>query len=232
MGSYCHLTAEEWNRIAALQAEGQRVRAIAQALGRSRATVDRDIANQARPGGTLSSYWTLRRAAGRHVAAPLIAREIASGAAATFRSESNRKKSRKRSVKAQTLLPQEGPTASFQHQTLVHPSKHREALPLDRFLRPLRHAHLQPGGHGGAEFFALLNEALVLLTAADGGVLDGFPARAGGDAGCRKAGAGAVVAGPRRAGRRLGRGAVRSIQSLLPLLASNDAPRFPLNVSA
>jgi IS30 family transposase len=43
MVSYRHLTAEERERIAALQAEGQSVRASAQALGRSPATVSREL---------------------------------------------------------------------------------------------------------------------------------------------------------------------------------------------
>ena len=51
MGSYRHLTAEERDRIAALQAEGQSVRAIAQALGRSPATISRELRRNALASG-------------------------------------------------------------------------------------------------------------------------------------------------------------------------------------
>ncbi len=51
MGSYRHLTAEERDRIAALKAEGCSVRAIAQALGRSPATIRRELRRNALASG-------------------------------------------------------------------------------------------------------------------------------------------------------------------------------------
>ena len=51
MGSYSHLSAEERDRIAHLQAEGQSTRAIALALGRSPATISRELRRNALPSG-------------------------------------------------------------------------------------------------------------------------------------------------------------------------------------
>ena len=51
MGSYNHLTAEERDRIAVLKAEGQSVRAIAQTLGRSPATISRELRRNALASG-------------------------------------------------------------------------------------------------------------------------------------------------------------------------------------
>ena len=51
MGSYSHLTAAERDRIADLKAEGQSVRAIAHALGRSPATISRELRRNALASG-------------------------------------------------------------------------------------------------------------------------------------------------------------------------------------
>jgi len=51
MESYSHLTAAERDRIADLKAEGQSVRAIAQALGRSAATISRELRRNALASG-------------------------------------------------------------------------------------------------------------------------------------------------------------------------------------
>jgi len=51
MGSYSHLTTAERDRIADLRAEGQSVRAVAQALGRSPATISRELRRNALASG-------------------------------------------------------------------------------------------------------------------------------------------------------------------------------------
>jgi transposase len=51
MRGYSHLTAAERDRIADLKAEGQSVRAIAQALGRSPATISRELRRNALASG-------------------------------------------------------------------------------------------------------------------------------------------------------------------------------------
>jgi IS30 family transposase len=51
MGSYSHLTAAQRDRIADLKAAGQSIRAIAQALGRSPATISRELRRNALASG-------------------------------------------------------------------------------------------------------------------------------------------------------------------------------------
>ena len=51
MGSYSHLTAAERDRLADSRADGQSVRAIAQALRRSPATISRELRRNALASG-------------------------------------------------------------------------------------------------------------------------------------------------------------------------------------
>ncbi len=60
MGGDSHLTAAERDRIADLKAEGHTVRAIDQALGRSPATISRELRRSALPSGGLSPRYRRR----------------------------------------------------------------------------------------------------------------------------------------------------------------------------